>query len=107
MKVDRRATSSKGRSTVTPDIEVRSIMTPPSQVAVPAVLWAPPRTATSSPCSRAKPIAAETSRAESQQAITAGRLSISAFQTRRASSKSGSPGTITVPSVTVRSPSMP
>ena len=72
-------------------------------LAVPAALCAPPRTDTSSPCSRAYVTAAATSAAEAHRAITAGRRSIPAFHTRRASSKPGSPGSITGPSITARS----
>ncbi len=59
---------------------------PPSQVAFPATLWPPPRTATVRPSLRAKRIAAITSLAPVQRAINAGRRSIMPFQTPRASS---------------------
>ena len=44
-------------------IRLRSIIMPSSLMAAPAVLCAPPRTAISSPCSRAKPMAETTSAA--------------------------------------------
>ncbi len=69
-----------------PFISDRSMTMPSSHVALPATLWAPPRTAMDSPSSRANVTAAMTSTAPRQRAITAGRLSIIAFQTRRASS---------------------
>jgi hypothetical protein len=59
---------------------------PPSQVPLPATLWPPPRTATSRSWARAKRTAATTSATPAQRAINAGRRSIEAFQTLRASS---------------------
>jgi hypothetical protein len=52
----------------------------------PATRWPPPRTATSSPASRAKRIAAPTSSVEAHCAISAGRRSIIALNSTRASS---------------------
>ena len=64
----------------------RSITMPSSQVLSPEKLWPPQRTATASPCSRAACTAATTSAVLAQRAITAGRRSIIALKTRRASS---------------------
>ena len=58
----------------------RSIKSPPSQTALPAMLWPPPRTATSSSFSRAKLTAPMASAAPAQRTITPGRRSIMAFQ---------------------------
>ena len=63
-----------------------TIINPPSQTAMPGVLWPPPRTETSSRWSRAKRTAAMTSATPPQRAISAGRRSIMPFQTRRVSS---------------------
>jgi hypothetical protein len=73
-------------STRTPFIGERSIMTPSSQTPFPATLWPPPRTATRSPLVRAKFTALTTSATPVQRAMTAGRLSIIPFHTRRAES---------------------
>ncbi len=73
-------------STRIPFIPDRSTTTPPSQTALPVTLWLPPRIATGSPCSRAKPTAAITSATPAQRAISAGLRSIIPFQTLRASS---------------------
>ena len=59
---------------------------PPSPTALPATLCPPPRTATASPCARAKFTASITSAAPAQRAITSGRRSIIPFQMRRAPS---------------------
>ncbi len=59
---------------------------PSSQVLKPGVEWEPPRTETRSSFSRPKLTAAVTSALDSQQTISAGRMSIIPFQTRRASS---------------------
>ena len=67
-----------------PRISERSITSPSSQTQCPAGLWPPPRTATSSPCARAKSNAVATSPAPVQRAITAGRRSTSALKQRRA-----------------------
>ncbi len=64
----------------------RSITIPPSQVENPATLWPPPRTATTSRCSRANRIAAITSSTDVQRTIIAGRRSAIAFHTIRARS---------------------
>ncbi len=64
----------------------RSISSPPSHKAVPAMLWPAPRTEASTPCSRANRTAAITSAAPAQRAISAGRLSIMAFQMARVAS---------------------
>lgn len=74
------------RSTHTPFMGDRSITMPPSQVPLPAALCAPPRTAVSRWCSRAKFTAATTSVAPVQRATSAGRLSAIAFHTLRAAS---------------------
>ena len=73
-------------STETAFIGVRSIIRPPSQTAVPAMLWPPPRTASVSPLSRAKRTAWTTSLTSVQRTIIAGLRSIIAFQIVRASS---------------------
>jgi hypothetical protein len=69
-----------------PFIGERSMTMPSSQVEKPGMLWLPPRTATSSPSLRAKPIAWRTSDESAQRAITAGRASWAPFQMERASS---------------------
>ena len=73
-------------STRTLFIGDRSIISPPSQTALPVMLWPPPLTETSSRWSRAKRTAAMTSAGPAQRAINAGRRSIMPFQTLRASS---------------------
>ena len=73
-------------STLTPFIRRRSITSPSSQSARPATPWPPPRTAISSPASRAKRTAATTSAVEAHCAITAGLRSIIALKSTRASS---------------------
>ena len=69
-----------------PFIRDRSITNPPLQTLVPAMLWAPPRTATSRLWSRAKLTALMTSATPAGRAIRPGRRSILPFQTWRASS---------------------
>ena len=59
---------------------------PPSHRALPAMLWPPPLTASSRLCARANATACTTSAVPRQRAISAGRLSIIAFQIVRASS---------------------
>jgi hypothetical protein len=61
-----------------------SMTTPPSQVENPAMLWAPPRTATRRPSLRANSTARITSAVPAQRMISAGRRSWAAFQTARA-----------------------
>jgi hypothetical protein len=56
------------------------------RLALPAMPWPPPRTASGNPCVHAKPTAAITSALPAQRASKAGRRSIIAFQIRRASS---------------------
>ena len=73
-------------STCAAFIRDRSTTSPSSQTALPAMLCPPPRTASTSPLSRAKPTARTTSAVAAQRAMTAGRLSIIAFQIVRASS---------------------
>ena len=73
-------------STSTAFIRRRSMVRPPSVRQAPATLWPPPRTATSSPCSRAKASAAATSSALAHWAIAAGRFSIIELKIERASS---------------------
>jgi hypothetical protein len=73
-------------STSTARIGDRSTTTPPSQVAWPATLCPPPRTASGKPSSRAKAMASATSRWFAQRATTAGRRSIMPFHTLRARS---------------------
>jgi hypothetical protein len=73
-------------STRTPFIGERSIITPSSQTPFPATLWPPPRTAINEAFTRAKLTAITTSATPVQRAISAGRLSIIPFQTRRAAS---------------------
>ena len=67
----------------------------------PHMLCAPPRTAISRPFRTPNRIAARTSSALTHRATTAGRRSISAFHTLRASSYSASSGATTVPSIAV------
>ena len=67
-------------------IRDRSIRRPPSQTALPAMLWPPPRTATSSFSSRARLTALMTSAAPRQRTTRAGRRSIMPFQIVRAAS---------------------
>ena len=76
----------RAASTCAAFIRDRSITSPSSQMALPAMLCPPPRTASSSPLSRAKLTARTTSGVAAQRAMTAGRLSIIAFQIFRASS---------------------
>ena len=78
-------------STWMPFMRDRSITIPPSHSARPPTLWPPPRTATSSPCSRAKRTAAITSARPLHRAISPGRLSMLAFQIFLALSYSASP----------------
>jgi hypothetical protein len=73
-------------STLTLLIGDRSIISPPSQTALPVMLWPPPRTASNSPWARAKRTAAITSATPAQRAINAGRRSIMPFHTWRAAS---------------------
>jgi len=79
-------------STVAAFIADRSITIPPSQIALPAMLWPPPRTARGRPVSRPKVTARATSAPVAQRAINAGRRSIIAFQIRRALSYASFPG---------------
>jgi hypothetical protein len=64
----------------------RSIMTPPSDTALPATLWPPPRTESCAPVSRANSTVATTSSVVAHRAIRAGRRSTIPLNTRRASS---------------------
>ncbi len=73
-------------STRTDFINDKSISRPPSQTALPAMLWPPPRTATSRFSSRASLTALMTSAAPRQRATRAGDRSIVAFQIVRAAS---------------------
>jgi hypothetical protein len=73
-------------STRTSLISERSITSPPSQTALPATLWPPPRTASSRPCSRAKLTELMTSATPTHRLMRAGRLSTMPFQTARVSS---------------------
>ncbi len=84
-------------STLTAFIRRRSITSPSSQSARPATPWPPPRTAISSPASRPKRTAATTSAVEAHCAISAGRRSIIALNSARASSYAASPGSSSVP----------
>ena len=78
-------------------------MTSPSSTALwPDTLCPPPRTAISSPSAVANRTAAATSCVDVQRASAAGRLSMSAFQTVRASSKSACPGSTTAPAMAAR-----
>ena len=70
------------RSTTTSRMVERSITRPSSQTQCPAGLWPPPRTATSSPCVRAKSNATPMSSTPVQRTITAGRWSMSALKQR-------------------------
>jgi hypothetical protein len=58
-------------------------MMPPSQTECPGMLWPPPRTATGSSLRRANLTAADTSVADLQRAMNAGRRSMARFQGRR------------------------
>ena len=73
-------------STLTLFIGDRSIISPPSQTALPVMLCPPPFTDTKSRWSRANRTADITSATPAQRAINAGRRSIIPFHTRRASS---------------------
>jgi hypothetical protein len=77
-----RATRAIG-STRTDFIADRSIIRPPSQAALPAMLWPPPLTASRSWCSRAKFTARMTSAAPAARTIAAGRRSIMPFHNVR------------------------
>ena len=81
----------------TPRIGDRSMTRPSSTMAVPATLWPPPRTERGSACTAANRTAVATSLASAQRAMSAGRLSIIPFQTRRASSYAGWSGVMTAP----------
>ena len=87
----------RGGSTRTALIGVRSSISPPSGTDRPMTLWPPHFTAISRPRSRPWRIAATTSSAEVQRAITAGRRSTAAFHTSRCSSYRSSPGSTTSP----------
>ena len=67
------------------------MVSPPSASAVPAMLWPPPRTESTSSLSRAKSTAATTSAVPLGWTTSAGVLSIMAFQSSVASSKPVSP----------------
>jgi len=73
-------------STRTDFMSDKSSSRPPSQTALPAVLWPPPRTASISLCSRARLTVAMTSAAPAARTTSAGRRSIIAFQMVRAAS---------------------
>ena len=73
-------------STSTPLCVEKSIITPPAQSAVPAMLWPPPRTDSGSPLCRTKRTHAATSPESRGRTTSAGRRSITAFQIRHASS---------------------
>ena len=75
----------------------RSITTPSSAVPRPAPLWPPPRMASSKSLSRANATTRATSSGVAGRAINAGRLSIIALWTLRASSYSASSGPINRP----------
>ena len=91
-------------STWTDFISERSIKRPPSQTALPAMLWPPPRTARRSFASRASLTVLMTSAAPMHRATTAGRRSIMAFQIVRAASYPSSPGKARVPRILSRKP---
>jgi hypothetical protein len=73
----------RGGPASTPHNGLRSITSPSSQVLAPQALCPPPRPAISNPCSRARRMAAVTSVADPQRAITAGQRSMSPFHTWR------------------------
>lgn len=75
----------------------RSISKPASIADRPATECPPPRTATSSPCSRANRTAAITPAVPRQRRTSAGRFLYMPFQIRRASSYPASPGRATKP----------
>src|SRR5262249_15956523 len=87
----------------TPRRKLMSIINPPSQSAVPATLWPPPRTDNGTPYSRAKFRQATTSALPLTRAIRAGRFAIIAFQIVRASSYPGSAGCSNGPRNSLRS----
>jgi hypothetical protein len=71
------------------------------------MLCAPLRTAISSPCSWANRMVTATSAADAHRAIKAGRPSMAAFHSLRASSYSASLGAMTTPAMAERSASTP
>src|SRR5438128_5559716 len=75
----------------------RSITSASSAVPKPGTLWPPPRMATAKPAARAALTAAMTSATPVQRTTTAGRLSIIALYTLRASSYRPSSGRMTSP----------
>ena len=75
-----------------PVIPERSIISPSSQTLLPGKLWPPPRTEISRLFSLAKLTELITSAVPLHRAMSAGRLSTMAFQTRRAVSYPSSPG---------------
>src|SRR5882724_10356942 len=85
-----------------PFISDRSIMSPSSHTAVPATLWPPPRTETNRPWVAAKRTASSTSAVPAQRAMRHGRLSIIAFQIRRAASYPSSPAARRGPRIRAR-----
>ena len=84
-------------STTTSFMAPRSITRPSSTTDVPAMLCAPPRTATSRPLAAAYRTAVCTSDSSAHRATASGRRSTAAFQTRRLSSYVGSSAPMTSP----------
>src|SRR5215470_5498745 len=84
-------------STVTSRSPDRSMVSPPSAMALPATLWPPHRIAGGRPCSRATLTAATTSWVLVQRRISPGRRSTMAFHTWRACLYSGWSGPMMSP----------
>src|SRR6266699_1455773 len=90
-------TSLRSGSTVTSRSPDRSMVRPPSDMALPATLWPPQRTEGGRPCSRAWLTAATTSSVLVQRRIRPGRRSTMAFHSRRACSYSAWSGPMISP----------
>ena len=90
-------TSLRSASTVTSRSPLRSMVRPPSDMALPATLWPPQRTLGGRPCSRATVTAATTSEVLVQRRMRPGRRSIMAFQIVRARSYSAWSGPMMSP----------
>ena len=74
------------RLVLTDFIGDRSMRSPPSPTALPAILWPPPRTEMARSCATANRMARTTSAAPAQRTTRSGERSIIAFQMVRASS---------------------
>ena len=89
-------------STDTAFMALRSMTRPSSTTPAPDMLWAPQRTAISTPCIAANRTAACTSDSSAHLATASGRRSMAAFQTRRTSSYVASPASTTSPCIELR-----